>query len=122
MTQRIIDIAFAGKRDDSLTADVAKRLQTAAENDGESLNPSDVIDRVQDLSSQTPEDVPEQQRKHAIAYIESLQEPQRTMYLQHRAGVNHKDIARSMGWGPKPVLKSLSRIYRDLRFILLTTD
>ena len=120
MTQRIIDNNDLAKRDGGLTSAEIESLQKAAEND--SLDPRDVIDRVQDLSSQTPEDVPEQQRKHAIAYIESLQEPQRTMYLQHRSGVNHRDIARSMGLGAQPVLKSLARIYSDLRFILLPAD
>jgi len=122
MMQRIVTNAQPGQRDDSLTSAVTKRLQEAAENDGESLNPLDVVDRVQDLASECPVDVPEQQRRSAIAYIESLQEPQRTMYLQHRSGVNHRDIARSMGLGAQPVLKSLARIYRDLRFILLPAD
>jgi DNA-directed RNA polymerase specialized sigma24 family protein len=122
MMQRIVNNARLGQRDDSLTSAVTKRLQEAAENEGESLNPRDVVDRVQDLASECPAKVPEQQKRHALAYIQSLHEPQRTMYFKHQAGVNHKDIARSMGLGAKPVLKSLARIYRDLRFILLPTD
>lgn len=120
MTQSIIGNNHYAKRDGGLTSAEIESLQKAAED--ESMDPRDVIDQVQELSSQTPEDVPEEQKKHAMAYIESLQEPQRTMYLQHRAGVNYRDIARSMGWGPQPVLKSLARIYRDLRFILLPAD
>lgn len=120
MTRCIIDNNDLARRDGGLTSAEIESVQMIAAD--ESVDPRDAVNRVLELSSQTPLEVPEQQIKHAIAYIESLKEPQRTIYFKHQCGVKHQDIARSIGWGPQPVLKSLARIYRDLRFILLPTD
>lgn len=58
----------------------------------------------------------EQQKQAIIAYVDALPEPQRTMILmRHNDGKTYAEIAESLGLGKKVVLKSLARIYSELR-------
>lgn len=59
------------------------------------------------------------QEEAIIAYVDSLPEPQRTMMLmRHRDGKTYGQIAEALGWGKTAVLKSLSKIYSELRIAL----
>jgi DNA-directed RNA polymerase specialized sigma24 family protein len=51
--------------------------------------------------------------------VEALPDPQREIFLRHQQGEPFWQIADSMGLGRKVVLKALSKIYSNLRFILM---
>lgn len=61
----------------------------------------------------------ERQEEAIYAYVDALPELQRTMLLMRlQGGQTYSEIAESLGLGKKVVLKSLSKIYSELRITL----
>jgi RNA polymerase sigma factor (sigma-70 family) len=100
--------------DDQVTKAAIERLQAAAANG--SIDPREVAATVKETAEERPLRTTDQQQQAINAYISSLPEPQRTMILmRHLDGQTYVQIAESLGLGKKSVLKSLARIYSELR-------
>lgn len=62
--------------------------------------------------------ISEERRRAAQDYLGALAEPERAMFFKFRDGIAPSAIARAMGLEPRAVIKTLARIYSDLRFIV----
>lgn len=117
MAQRSIAGQNDAEGDGSLTTSVAKRLGEAMDNDGDA-DPRRVVDAVRSLAEALPPIWTPAQEKAALAYIDALAEPNRTIFSQHlNGGATAREIARSTGLSHIQVLKSLAKIYSALRHI-----
>lgn len=104
--------------DDQVTKDAIERLQTAHELDGDSINPTGIVADIREAAEKHPLQESEQLDEAFRAYAASLHEPQRTMFLRHLDGQTYVQIAESMCLGKKAVLKSLAKMYSELRISL----
>lgn len=117
MMRRIVANMKPTASDDRVTKAAIQRLQTAYELDGDPVNPLDVVTNVKEAAAEHQLQATERQVQAMNAYIDSLPEPQRTIFEMRRDGVDKEEIARRMGLGVKPVCKSLAKTFSNLRMI-----
>jgi len=115
MTQRIIETPATAGRDEDLTDAAVRRLQDLAKDD--QCDPLEVFRQARTIASEVHEPWTAEKQAAALAYIEGLAEPHRTIFLNNHKGMKPGETARELGLPLRPVLKSLSKVYAALLHI-----